>query len=312
MMELFDAALAFPTAIYSILLSIVIIYWCFVLFGALDIDIIDVGGVEGAGEGVAEGAAEGIAEGVAEGVAEGAAEGIAEGVAEGAAEGIAEGVAEGAAEGMAEGASEGMFEGATDAVGDGIGEGAAEGAAASVGGLAGFLSALKLRSAPVTVMFSFLVLWAWVFSFTGMKVFGALFAGTIPTWAYGTITFFLAFFLSLFATSVSIRPLGKFFVSHTAKGREQVLGKLCTITTGRVDDEFGQAEFNDEGASLLLSVRCDQLNDLKKGDQVLVFDYDIEREAFIVEPLSAILGDPADEVPAEETVDEPVEVSARR
>ena len=292
MMDLFDAALAFPTAIYSILLTIVIIYWCFVLFGALDIDIIDVGGIEGAGEGVAEGAAEGIAEGVAEGAAEG--------------------MAEGAAEGMAEGTSEGMFESAADSVSDGVGEGAAEGAAASVGGLAGFLSSLKLRSAPATVMFSFLVLWSWVFSFTGMKVFGSLFSGTIPTWAYGTITFFLAFVLSLFATSVSIRPLGRFFVSHTAKGREQVLGKLCTITTGRVDADFGQAEFADEGASLLLQVRCDQLNTLKKGDQVLVYDYDVEREAFIVEPLSAILGDPEDEQPAEETADEPVEVSARR
>ncbi|MEL7370031.1 MAG: glycine zipper family protein, partial [Myxococcota bacterium] len=77
--------MAMPTVVFTALLGIVIVYWLFVVIGALDVDMIDVGADL---DGIAEGAAEGAMEGAAEGAMEGATEGAMEGAAEGATEGI--------------------------------------------------------------------------------------------------------------------------------------------------------------------------------------------------------------------------------
>ena len=57
MSELIDASLQFPTVVYTIVLGIVLVYWAFVLIGALDIDLfgsdVDVD-VSGAAKGVGE------------------------------------------------------------------------------------------------------------------------------------------------------------------------------------------------------------------------------------------------------------------
>ena len=46
-------AMAFPTVIYSLLLGLALVYWIFVIVGALDIDMFDFGSAaDGALEGV--------------------------------------------------------------------------------------------------------------------------------------------------------------------------------------------------------------------------------------------------------------------
>ncbi|MEM7678172.1 MAG: glycine zipper family protein [Myxococcota bacterium] len=72
--------MAMPTVVFTALLGIVIVYWLFVVIGALDIDMIDVGAdLDGLAEGATEGAMEGAAEGATEGL--GGAVESAEGVA---------------------------------------------------------------------------------------------------------------------------------------------------------------------------------------------------------------------------------------
>ena len=78
MPELLAAALAFPTVIYTILLVVVVVYWLFVVLGALDIDMLDIGDADGLLEGGTEGGAEALAEGAVEGLADGAFEGAGE------------------------------------------------------------------------------------------------------------------------------------------------------------------------------------------------------------------------------------------
>ena len=274
-MEAFlESITAFPTVIFTVLLIVVFVYWGFVVFGAIDIDFLGGEGLaDGAAEGIAEGAAEGIAEGAAEGIAEGAAEGIAEGaaegIAEGAAEGIAEGVAEGAAEGVAEGAAEGGAEGAT--------EGSSEGVLGFVFGL------LKLRSAPVTVVISALSLFGWIFSYIAMRSFGPL------PWFGGLGVFLLVFVIALVLTSIVIRPLAPIFASKSAAEQVDLIGKTCTIRTGRVDEKFGQARFEGGGASLLIDVRCEAGNRLKRGKEALIIDHDRDKGFYWVEDLDPLL-----------------------
>ncbi len=131
MTELLAVLLSFPTVLFSGLTALSLIYWLFVVLGALDIDTL--GGAAGASKGALEGAMKGALEGAH---VDGAADGLADGV---------DGVHEGAADGAADGAD-------LDA-GDGHGG-------------AGFLSFLNLRAAPVTVVISLFALFG--LTMTGM------------------------------------------------------------------------------------------------------------------------------------------------
>lgn len=231
-MQLLTELFAFPTAIFSVLLALALVYWLFVIIGALDIDMLDFGE---------------------------AAEGMFEGAAEGAAEGAFEGMAEGAAEAGAEGAAE-------------------AGAEAS----AGLISALKLRSAPATVVLSLIFLFGWIVSFVGMR--------TLADWGLtgalvGAGLAVLAFVVALPLTSIAIRPLAPVFEPAHARTRNELLGQYCVISTQKVTDRFGQANCHLGGDDLLIQVRGPKFNALKKGDQALIIDYDREREAYLVEPL---------------------------
>jgi len=66
--EMLPVLLSFPTLLFTGLLSLSVIYWLFVILGALDTDAL--GGADGAGHGM-EGAVKGALEGAADGAAEG-------------------------------------------------------------------------------------------------------------------------------------------------------------------------------------------------------------------------------------------------
>lgn len=66
--EMLTVLLSFPTLLFTGLLSLSVIYWLFVILGALDTDAL--GGADGAGHGM-EGAVKGALEGAADGAAEG-------------------------------------------------------------------------------------------------------------------------------------------------------------------------------------------------------------------------------------------------
>lgn len=176
----------------------------------------------------------------------------------------------------AEGVAEGLAEGAAEA--------AAEGAAEAGLGLAGLVHALKLRNAPVTVVLSLTVLSSWVLSFLAM-VHVAPHIGFIPTLVVQGLVFALSPVLALPVTSLLVWPLGPLFRTHQGGRLQSFVGEVCEITTGKVTEGFGQATLSDGGAGLLVQVRCLRANELKKGSQALVVNYDPERQTFLVEPV---------------------------
>ena len=68
MMELLQSLLSFPVVLFTVPLGISVVYWMFVIVGAVDVDAF---GLDGAAEGLVEGATEGAVEGAAEGAMEG-------------------------------------------------------------------------------------------------------------------------------------------------------------------------------------------------------------------------------------------------
>ena len=241
MNELVVASLQFPTVVFTIVLGIVIVYWMFVLIGALDIDLfggdVDVD-VSGAAKGIGD-------------------------VLTGGAKGGAEAFHAGGDAGVDAGA-----DGGADADGDVDG--------------GGVWHVLGLGDVPVTISVSPITLLEWVGSLLAMHYLG--FGGWLTL-----VVLVVAVVVALPIAALLIRPIAPVFAVKEGKSNADYIGHGCTVTTGRVDDSFGQATIEDGGTVLNISVRCDQPGKLARGDRALIIEFDRERQAYIVEPSGDVL-----------------------
>lgn len=195
----------------------------------------------------------------------------------------------------ADGAADGALEGAADAAG-GHDIGGHDVSGHDVGhdggdlgdadpGHAGILAALKLRSAPVTVVVSCLLFFSWLLGMFGAVELESL---ELDGLAARLALFFLAPLVALFPTSIVIRPLGRTLKPVQATKRKELVGKLCTIRTGTVTERFGEAMLDDGGAGLVVRVRVDAGEKLGRGDQAVIVGYDDDTQEFTVAPLPDI------------------------
>jgi len=152
--------------------------------------------------------------------------------------------------------------------------------AESPGGLGGLIQSLGLGGVPVTLMLSVLILAAWGFCIGAMRLFGA------AAWA-AVAAPVASLALAIPVTGVLIRPLRRLFSTVAAPRHRDFLGKICTITTLRVDARYGQAEVADGGAGLVVQVRSTDPDRLRRGDRALIFDY--KDGVFYVEPVNQAL-----------------------
>jgi hypothetical protein len=239
--ELVVASLQFPTVVFTIALGIVLVYWLFVLIGALDIDLfggdVDVD-VSGAAKGIGD-------------------------VLTGGAKGGAEAFHAGGDAGVDAGA-----DGGADADGDLDG--------------GGLWHVLGLGDVPVTISFSLITVLAWVGSLLAMHYLG------IGGWLT-LVVLVVAVVVALPIAALLIRPIAPVFAVQEGKSNADYVGHLCTVTTGRVDNRFGQATVEDGGTVLDIAVRCDQPGQLTRGDKALIIEFDAERQAYIVEPSKDML-----------------------
>ncbi|MEJ7598348.1 MAG: hypothetical protein WKG01_10595 [Kofleriaceae bacterium] len=232
---LLTASLQFPTVVFTIALGIALVYWLFVLLGALDIDLF------GGPEADLSGAAKGIGE-----VITGGAKGSAEVV---------------------------RLEFDGDADGGGV------------------WSGLGLGDVPMTITVSILVLSAWCGSLLLMHY-------VVPTLGLGTwfppLLVPGMLLVSLPITAVLIRPLVPIFRITEGKSNHDYVGHTCTISTGSVDENFGQATVEDGGTVLVIPVRCDEPGKLARTDKALIIEFDPERQAYVVAPsIDMLAGDVA-------------------
>ena len=252
-------ALSFPVVVYTVLLGVSLVYWVFVMAGAIHLD--------------ADGAADAAADAALDGVADHAGH---------------------------VGHADAGDVGDADLDGD-LGDGH--------GGPQGIMAALRLRSAPATVVLSLIILWSWIFAVLGVQGIEELLPAesTLTTLARIAVVL-LAPVLALFPTSVLVRPLAKIFTPHQAAKHESLVGKVCTIRTGTVTDRFGEAFVEDGGAGLVVRVRVDGAEKLARGEQALLVGYDETRGEFTVAPMAGLL---EERLPPVEDADAAAESAAK-
>ncbi len=173
------------------------------------------------------------------------------------------------------GAAEGMIEGAA--------EGAAEGLAEGADGMGDHDGCLGLGGVPSIIILTTFTVFGWLGSYFGSSWISHLdlaasMVALVP-WAVGVGSVGA----SLVATSISLRPLKKVFALPPVTQHSDLVGKVCTVTTLRVDGTFGQAEVVDNDAStILIQARSRDANTLRRGDKALIFDYDPQTQVFFV------------------------------
>lgn len=156
----------------------------------------------------------------------------------------------------------------------------------SVGGLTGLLLTFGLTGIPFTLVISIIILICWLISFY-LQFY--LLTWLPDGWLYyllGTVSSFIIFLISLPITAIAIRPLKGMFKSVETTTSNHLVGKDATIATSKVSETFGQARLFNDGAEILVDVRCDPEHTLKMGDKVLVVEYLQDNHAYIVTPYS--------------------------
>jgi hypothetical protein len=209
---------------------------------------------------------------------------------------------EGALDGHIDGATKGLLEGAVDQVGGGhadVGDFGGDGdidlpdgddATDTHGALAALMSALHLRSVPATVVFSLIITFAWLVSVVTMQTVTRMAPALIGApLSFGVLL--ASLIISLPLTSIGARPLAKVFAPKHAPVKMDFIGRTCVVRTGTVTSKFGEATLADGGAGLVVRVRVDGAQQLGRGEQALIVDYDAERETYLVEPMRDVMAD---------------------
>jgi len=154
----------------------------------------------------------------------------------------------------------------------------------SVGGLTGLMLTFGLTGIPFTLVISIIILLCWLISFyLQLYILSWLPEG----WLYylaGAAVSFIVFLISLPITAIIIRPLKGMFKSVETTTSNHLVGSEGTVATGSVTDSFGQVRIFNDGAELLLDVRCEENHSLSMGDKVLLLEYSQENHTYIVAP----------------------------
>jgi hypothetical protein len=141
---------------------------------------------------------------------------------------------------------------------------------------------------PRVLSLSLLIFFGWSSSLAALWLYPPL-AGIAERALWigaGLSALFFAFAFG--AAALAVRPINKLLVAGAGPRRNDLVGKLCTVRTQRVDDGFGQAEV--DHASSLVQVRELFGRSFKYGQRALIYDYDEEREVFLIAPFDPVSG----------------------
>lgn len=154
--------------------------------------------------------------------------------------------------------------------------------AEGLSGVTGFMVKWGLTGIPVTVVISLLVATSWLLCYLVVSIVFPMIPWTGLKNYIGIAVMLISLMLSIPVTATLIRPFKGIFVTHSAVKKSALIGMECIVKTGTVTEKFGQAELDDGGAGMLLDVRAAQSLNIKKGDTVILAEYDEEEGSYLV------------------------------
>ncbi|MEU3711711.1 hypothetical protein [Streptomyces catenulae] len=134
---------------------------------------------------------------------------------------------------------------------------------------------------PVTVSLSLGLLLAWLVCLAG--------AALVPEGPARTATLVAALAVAWAGVRLAGRLARRLLPPEKVASRDDFIGRVCTVRTGRVAADFGQAEVRaDDGSTAVVQVRTDE-SGLVAGSTALIYAYDADGEFFRVAPYDGAL-----------------------
>ncbi|AWB68986.1 hypothetical protein C2869_09635 [Saccharobesus litoralis] len=147
-------------------------------------------------------------------------------------------------------------------------------------GQTSWLQKLGLDGVPLMVVITLIDFYALIFAYLGRKYLMPLADEMLTATAMGSLLAMAAVVIALPLTTLSVKPLRRFFHTHEAVSKCDITGTICTVTTLKVTESFGQAITED--GSMVLSVRADEPNTISKGERVALISYDNNKDTYLV------------------------------
>jgi hypothetical protein len=147
-------------------------------------------------------------------------------------------------------------------------------------GAAAMLSRLGLAGVPLPVVVTVLSFAAWF----GTYFVHLLALRHVPEGLRvlaGTGTLLAMLVPAVGATSLVLRPVSR-ALSKLGPAEPSLLGRTGVVITPTLTSDYGQASFDDGGAGLILQVRCDDAQPLRRGDRVVLIEPMEGRDAYRV------------------------------
>ena len=161
---------------------------------------------------------------------------------------------------------------------------AGDGGPEGLSGLAAWLVAFGLNGVPFSIVVSLLALVGWFL--TGMASLTLL--PLVPDalrWAAGAGVLLAAAALSIVIAAQLVRPMRGLFVTHRAISNAALVGQVCKVLTGVVDERQSRAEMAQRGAGINIRVWAPAPNSLRRGDAALITEYDPARQRYRIDAL---------------------------
>lgn len=145
--------------------------------------------------------------------------------------------------------------------------------------------AAGLGGVPVSVAASLLIALGWFGSLSGSVLLARAGLAGLPFHLLRVAVLAASLVLAWWVTRALVRPLAKLFPDEPGPSRQDFIGMTCTIRTGRVDGDFGQAEVvAADGSTAVVQVRQSGSDVLALGSTGLLYAYDDAGEFFWVAP----------------------------
>lgn len=155
-----------------------------------------------------------------------------------------------------------------------------------IGGLAGLMVTLGLTGVPITVVLTVLTLSAWVITFLVVHFFFFWDNTVTLDVLFGILVIIGAVSVSIPITATLIKPLRPMFRALNAPATKKVFeGRGCVVKSTRVDENFGEANITIDGADIIVKIRSNAENGLKRGDKALIVEKIEGSSAYWVEPI---------------------------
>jgi hypothetical protein len=146
-----------------------------------------------------------------------------------------------------------------------------------------FLRFVNVSEVPLMMVLSLLILFMW-----GISMISNYYLNPGHSWLIAAGLFVGNFFLSSIMTKIvttPLKPIMRAFKKNAKIEEEPVVGSIGSVRSGEVTTKHGQIEVMRNSTPLYLNAHISEGRArLKKGDSIIVVDFDKEKDSYLIKP----------------------------